>query len=179
MNLDGLGIATTTDKSSVFHSYLPLYQKLFSGFREPVTLLEIGIQFGNSIKVWKQYWPHSLIIGMDSVDNRIFGLESDRCHLYFRDAYTNESVALMGNYRPFNIIIDDGSHLVEHQQFVIKNYSWLLGPNGLLIVEDVPGMETVQTLVESVPPEFFHATIDLRTAQQNTQDSILFLVWRK
>ena len=179
MNLDGLGIATTTDKSSIFHCYLPLYQKLFGGFREPVVLLEIGIQFGNSIKVWKEYFPHSLIVGMDSVDNKVEGLDSDRCHLYFRDAYTNESVALVGNYRPFNIIIDDGSHAVEHQQFVVRNYSYLLSPNGLLIIEDVPGMDTVPKLVEVLPEHFFHATVDLRSAQLNTQDSILFLVWRK
>lgn len=176
LNLDGLGVAAATDKSSLRHSYLSFYQKLFGGFREPVTFLEIGIQFGNSIKVWKEYFPKSLIIGMDSIDNKVEGLESDRCHLYFRDAYTNESMALMGNYRPFNIIIDDGSHAVLDQQFVIRNYSYLLSPNGVLVIEDVPGMEAIPVLAESVPEGFYYATVDLRI---NSPDSILFLVWRK
>jgi len=179
MNLDGLCLGTTTDKSSLFHCYAPFYQKLFGGFREPITLLEIGIQFGNSIKVWQEYFPHSIIVGIDSVDNKVDGLETDKCHMYYRDAYSNGTLALLGNYRPFNLIIDDGSHLPEHQEFVIKNYSYLLGPNGILIIEDVPGLETVPRLVEAVPEHFFHATVDLRSAEVNTSDSILFLVWRK
>jgi len=182
MTLDELGVRSATDKSSLRHHYLNLYELIFRRLRKrPISLLEIGVQFGCSIRLWKEYFAHGFIVGVDAVDNGI-ELESDRCQMFFKDAYTNEAVATIGNYRPFNIIIDDGSHTPEHQQFVVKNYSHLLSPDGVLVVEDVLAHETIPSLKGVLPEGFSYSAIDMIEGLKGLAllaDSRLFLVWRK
>lgn len=182
--LNDFGLKYQTDKSTMHHCYLPFYELIFQKFLIPVNLLEIGIQFGCSLRTWRDYFgQQSTIVGIDSVDNHIGDVAPTL--LIHGDAYTPEMVNELekrckesADYR-FHIIIDDGSHLVEHQRFVVANYHRLLADYGILIIEDVPGTEVIPRLVEVLPAGFDHATVDLRTAEVGTHDSILFLMWRK
>lgn len=183
MNLDDIGIRHGADKSSMRHHYLDLYALLFHRYHnKPVSLLEIGIQFGCSIRLWKDYFTDAFILGMDAIDNKMEGLESDRCRLYFMDAYTYKAVMTASNHRPFEIIIDDGSHTPEHQQFVVRHYSHLLSPDGILMVEDVLSPDTIPLLKEQLPEGFSYAAVDMTEGLHGLDplaDSRLFFVWRK
>ena len=177
MSLDEIGIKFQTDKSTINHSYLPFYELFFP--EHLTNFLEIGVQFGNSIKVWRERYPDANVVGIDAIDNGLSSTEQLNEFL-LGNAYSCQMVSQVREVSPgWAIIIDDGSHIITDQQFVIANYSHLLYAEGILIVEDVPGMIAIPELVEAVPEGFYHAVVDLRTAQHNTQDSILFLVWRK
>ena len=55
-----------TDKGTR-HSYIPIYEELFpSENRKDIkNVLEIGIAWGGSIKLWSDYFPNAKICGID------------------------------------------------------------------------------------------------------------------
>lgn len=132
----------TTDKygtSNDTHTYLDVYDKIFKRFQKhPINLLEIGIYKGDSLNLWSEYFdPSSHIYGLDSDMNQGKVNLRENISLIEKDAYSKETVDfLKNNYPKFDIIIDDGGHVVETQIFFIKNYFEILSDNGILIIED-------------------------------------------
>ena len=52
-----------TDKSE---EYLASYERCFAGFRTaPITLLEVGINAGGSLLMWRDYFLQGTIVGID------------------------------------------------------------------------------------------------------------------
>jgi len=91
-------------------------------------ILEIGVggygdheAGGNSLRMWKAYFPHSQIFGLDLYDKRQH--EESRIRIFQGDqgsaAVLRRVAASIG---PLDIIIDDGSHL-NHQ--LIRKFSAL------------------------------------------------------
>ena len=100
-------------------------------------ILEIGIYKGDSLNLWAEYFTNSEIYGVDCQISQIdVDLNSNINIIEMADAYSDEAIKTLGNIGKFNIIIDDGSHRVEHQKYVIENYCDLLTDNGILIIED-------------------------------------------
>jgi RHS repeat-associated protein len=62
MTLDEIGLKFGTDKSSIYHNYLPFYERYRN---EPMKLLEIGVAGGASLAMWTEYFPNSAIVGAD------------------------------------------------------------------------------------------------------------------
>lgn len=111
--------------------------------RKKITLLEIGIGGdeepevgGNSLRMWRRYFPKAQIVGLDLFDKSSHAEERIRI---FRGDQSDEAtlrqiVAEIG--RP-DIVIDDGSHINRH---VIKSFEVLfplLADNGIYAVEDM------------------------------------------
>lgn len=176
MSLDEIGVKNATDKSSLNHHYLGLYEAIFRNIDvlNDIRILEVGIQFGNSLRTWKDYFPFPLITGIDSVDN---GVAIDRVNIIIADAY-KESTLLLLNGREFDLIIDDGSHDPTHQLFFIQNYHKLLSEQGLLIVEDVLTRDCALMLKNNRPEGFNYSIVDM-TEGDSVVDSRLFLMWRE
>jgi hypothetical protein len=64
--LNEIGLKNNTDKSSTIHDYLKKYEKYFPFKRDDkITLLEIGVLNGSSVKSWKEYFVNANIIGVD------------------------------------------------------------------------------------------------------------------
>ena len=54
-----------TDKHTT-HSYDTVYHQLLSGKRDSVTsVLEIGVREGDSLRVWREYFPNATIHGIE------------------------------------------------------------------------------------------------------------------
>ena len=52
-----------TDKGST-HSYIEFYERLLEPYRQkPCTLMEIGVAWGGSLKMWRDFLPQAKIIG--------------------------------------------------------------------------------------------------------------------
>lgn len=175
LNLTEIANRNQTDKSS-HHFYTTLYELLFRNYKalDDVRILEVGIQFGNSLRTWKDYFPFPLITGIDSVDN---GVSIDRVNILIADAY-KESTLLLLNGREFDLCIDDGSHDPTHQLFFVQNYQKLLSENGLLIVEDVPTKDCALMLKNNRPEGFNYTIVDM-TEGNSMVDSRLFIMWRQ
>ena len=69
-SLEDIGRKWGTDKSTVLHHYLNFYERFLSPIRSDVKkVLEIGVLFGQSVKMWRDYFPNAQIVGFDGIDD--------------------------------------------------------------------------------------------------------------
>lgn len=121
-----------------WNSYFDAYEKHFSKYtNQHVKILEIGVFKGGSLQMWKNYFgPQSKIIGMD-LNPECAQYEEDQIEIFIGDQSNISDLSrLVEKYKNFDIIIDDGSHINEHQ---IKTFEFLfdyLNFGGIYLVED-------------------------------------------
>jgi hypothetical protein len=137
-----------TDKNS-YHSYIEnFYEREFEPFQEClIDLLEIGIETGGSLKLWKEYFLNSKsIVGVDISDERIDQRYKNIAGvtMNFGDAYDQR---FSDQFDQFDIIIDDGPHTLETQIKSIEFYLPKLKQNGLFIIEDIQRVEHFDVLI--------------------------------
>jgi hypothetical protein len=175
-----------TDKDTV-HYYVDSYEQLLRPFtNRRCNLLEIGIESGGSAIMWYEHLPKSTLYLLDCQDitkaQITSAMDPSRWSLTLRDAYTPGAVATMQQKCPggFDIIIDDGPHTLESQQFVVVNYLPLLNHGGVLVIEDIAEFQYVEILEHCVPAssEYGIEVIDLRSVK-NRFDDVLFVVRRR
>jgi hypothetical protein len=106
-----------TDKASSGHNYLDFYETFFAPLRHKqlTNLLEIGVFEGASRKTWPEYFPNSKIIGADIFpEARRF--ERDRVIIEVLDQSNIDDLTRLSlKHGPFDLVIEDGSHMWEHQ----------------------------------------------------------------
>lgn len=132
-----------TDKWN-YHWYTQHYQRHFHSLRKNrLKILEIGVgghadprSGGNSLRMWKDYFPNSMIYGIDIHDKST--LEEKRIRIFRGDQtdeqFLNEVVRKTG---PLDIVIDDGSHENAHVLATFRVLFPLLSDNGIYAIEDV------------------------------------------
>lgn len=151
LSLEEIGVKHGTGKSSLTCDYLRFYDLLFRGWRnKPINLLEIGVQFGHSLRTWRDYFPEARITGIDITDN---GVAKEGFSVIIGDAYNDAIKQRIHGF--YHIIIDDGSHNPDDQRFVVMNYPHLLTRDGILIVEDVLSKDTIPVLIDAIPHNNF------------------------
>lgn len=131
-----------TDKNTL-HSYMDVYEKIFEKYRnDPVSMLEVGVASGGSLKLWKDFFKEgSCISGIDNWDfakhdsSAIF--TQDQANDLGVELFEGDAKTFQSN-KKFDIIIDDGSHELEDIVLTLKNLWWNLKSGGLYVVEDVP-----------------------------------------
>lgn len=126
------------------HSYARHYDHHFASIRKrPLTVLEIGVggydnpnAGGESLRVWKWFFPNSQIVGIDHhpktaiEEARIRTFQGSQADASFLERVVSE----IG--RP-DIIIDDGSHLNAHVIAAFQALFPLLKDDGIYVVEDL------------------------------------------
>jgi hypothetical protein len=138
LTLDALGLRFGTDKSSQVHDYLSFYEFFFKQIRDQeLKLLEIGVYFGASLRLWKEYFPNGAIVGADiNPDAKAYA--EDRILIEIVDQSNIEELVALGvKHGPFDIVIEDGSHLWEHQLTTFKTLFPFLKNGGYYIAEDL------------------------------------------
>lgn len=141
-DLTKLAIFCGTDKG-LGHFYTPHYQQFFRKFKfKRIKLLEIGVggykdpsEGGNSLRMWKMYFPFAQIFSIDIFDKK--NIEEPRIRIY-QGSQTDEAFLkdLIDKIGSPTIIVDDGSHMNEH---VIRSFELLfpfLKPGGIYAIED-------------------------------------------
>ena len=101
-------LETGTDKSSAFHNYTRIYSKYLSKFKAaPIKFLEIGIYYGNSVKLWERYFPNADLHFIDIDPNQIH-YHSIRSHYHFVDQANKKALSnfVIGEGGDFDVIID-------------------------------------------------------------------------
>jgi hypothetical protein len=134
VSLDEIGLAQGTDKASHGHDYLRVYEPLIPA-DVPVKLLEVGWYEGASMRTWREYLhPESIVVGVD-INQPADPV--DGVHFRKVDATSGEIERVADEFGPFDVIVDDGSHLSRH---VIQTLLLLweeVAPGGLYIIEDL------------------------------------------
>jgi len=170
-----------TDKNTS-HSYIDyFYEEEFSKYQDkPISLLEIGINNGSSFELWREYFKNAeQLVGIDVREDFVFPIFKflKGVTYYFRDAYDEE----FANSLPqFDIIIDDGSHTMDHQVRFIDLYLNHLKSGGVMIIEDIdlgkyPTIkETLISMIEN-NQEVSYDWLDLRHVKKRDDDVMLII----
>jgi SAM-dependent methyltransferase len=119
--------------------YLPIYEKHFSRYvNRPLNILEIGCLHGGSLQMWKKYLgPYANIVAID-IDPAAMAHEEDQISVRIGDQSNRlflESV--LAEFGDFDIVIDDGSHICEHQLQSFKVLYSHVKDDGIYVVEDL------------------------------------------
>ena len=144
---------------AIGHSYSPIYYEFFKEIKETSNhILEIGVGsheimdplcgdqyiIGASLFAWKDFFENSLIFGLDTDPSCIF--ETDRIQCIYADQSNPKSLekainqirknlAIPSIY--FNIILDDGSHVVSDMLTSFNTLGKYVSPGGFYIIEDI------------------------------------------
>jgi len=142
MNLNKLGEIYGTDKIGG-HFYTPHYMTHLKRFKfKKINLLEIGVgghenplSGGQSLRMWKKYFPFGRIFSLDIYDKS--SLQENRIKIFKGSQVDKDFLNEVSDYiGELDIIIDDGSHINEH---VIETFNILfpkLKVGGIYIIED-------------------------------------------
>lgn len=147
-DLDVLARFYGTDKSSRHHDYAHIYQAHLAPIRRKArSVLEIGVggetsttgyastAGGQSLRMWADYFPRAEIIGIDIHAKEVAGPRIT----FERGDQSDPGFLghLVTRYGPFDVVVDDGSHIGRH---IIASYSALwdaVKPMGFYIIEDL------------------------------------------
>ncbi len=168
-----------TDKRSKHH-YTPTYYELLKD-RTVRRVLEIGIAFGASLRMWSEYFPTALIFGFDRnpdcmfTDDRIttiLGNQTDEASVIAAAERAREQFGI-------DLIIDDGDHDADMQIKTMKTLLPYVSPDGVYVIEDVKcgdgWADDPNNIAGQVPPGFIARTV--RTSRKKG-DSVLIIVER-
>jgi hypothetical protein len=154
-----------------FHSYIEKYELFFEEFRnKKINILEIGVLNGKSVLLWKEFFKDANIYAVDINNKDHLKLKDEKTFILHSDATKNDFLNLIKNIR-FDIIIDDGSHILIDQINSFKLLKNSLKEKSLYIIEDV-----FYSHINSIQNEFnnIFEVLDLRH-ERNVDDNILMV----
>ncbi len=148
-----IGKKYDTDKSSQrnnvtdvrhCHPYTLFYDGLFKNSKNKnLKIAELGILYGASLLMWKEYFVNSEIYGFDYnpylINDFKRKFNNDRITLSSIDVTSKNSIVKVFSELNilYDIIIEDTTHNFEDQIRVIENTYKYLKPGGVLIIEDI------------------------------------------
>jgi SAM-dependent methyltransferase/uncharacterized coiled-coil DUF342 family protein len=127
--------------SDKWEAYYDVYGSIFSEYRkEPVSVLEIGIQNGGFLEILSLYfWNAKAIVGCD-IDPKCGELKytDNKIHIVLGDIKDKNNVErILKISDTYDIIIDDGSHTHEDIIKAFINLFPHLKDGGIYIIEDL------------------------------------------
>jgi hypothetical protein len=129
--------ARDTDKGPGQHNYTELYERLFLQWKdEPITIFEIGVAAGGSLKMWQDYFTQARIFAVDIEPKTAF--DNARVRTFVADQANRDQLkaAIDAAGEP-HILIDDGGHTMEQQQVSLGYLFEHVRPGGYYVIEDV------------------------------------------
>jgi len=161
------------DKGTI-HNYIKNYEKELEPYRFlPITLLEIGVFHGHSLRMWREYFPNARIIGIDMMQPT---LPMDGIEFYICDQNNPMQLASIFFDTKFDVIIDDGSHIIEHQIKSIQTLFKNVNEGGKYIIEDIQNLESD---MERFKTEFIAPDTVYDTRKDNNRHDDVLLIWNK
>ena len=121
-----------------FH-YLEIYDKYMSKFRgEEITLLEIGVENGGSLEMWKEYFgPKVKIYGVD-INPNCKMYEEEQIEIFIGSQEDEKFLESLKTKIPkLDIIIDDGGHTMRQQIVTYEQMISHMTDESIYICEDL------------------------------------------
>lgn len=131
-NLDAIGLAYRTDKSSLYHDYLKqIYEPLV--FEIPVkVIVEFGVHLGASLKTFRDFFPEAVVYGVDIRPCPFRGIHPRV--KFIRDDYRNVATPIPD---VCDLIIDDASHVAHDILAGFAAHGWRVRAGGYYVIEDL------------------------------------------
>ncbi|MDE5832162.1 MAG: glycosyltransferase 61 family protein [Desulfovibrio sp.] len=119
------------------HEYFDLYEQIFEPLRDKYfCLLELGIYKGQSLNMWREFFPKALIVGVDITDKDFGPIHPEiRVELITGDD-RRRLANIIKEYNP-TIVIDDASHTWADQINSFITVFRLLEPGAYYLIEAI------------------------------------------
>jgi hypothetical protein len=169
-----------------WRNYPDVYHRYLERFRgAKFRMLEIGVAEGGSLEVWRKYFgPEAIVFGIDinpacaKLDGKAgkvrIGSQDDADFLH-------KVVAEMGG---IDVVLDDGSHVADHQRASFNILFPLLNDHGVYLCEDTHTaywrgwyaggykrknnfLETVKGLVDDIHADFHNRGESMKGASRS------------
>jgi hypothetical protein len=137
-------IAVRHGSDKITHGFIPLYAAHLAPWRtKPLHLLEIGVggydeptRGGASLRMWADYFPNARIVGLDLREK---DLDLPPSVTIVRGSQADPEVLdrLLADHGPFDVVIDDGSHVNAHRNMTFGHLFPCLPIGGLYVFEDL------------------------------------------
>jgi cephalosporin hydroxylase len=122
-----------TDKGN--HGYLAIYEQILAPMRETyLPILELGVGQGGSLKMWREFFPNASIHGVEIRPVENLG---PRITVHQGDTGDPDFLAEIGKIGPFALVIDDASHLGDHQELAFRTFWPRVAPGCIYAIEDL------------------------------------------
>ena len=133
--LTEIGLRHRTDKAYE-HGFTDAYYEYFKEYTNP-KILEIGVYNGASMETYSEFFNHECdITGIDNGEQ-----------LNYTPLRSNIKIVIADQDRPqelsnavadsYDIIVDDGSHFIEHQINCYEALKQKVNKGGIYIIEDL------------------------------------------
>ena len=129
----------TDDRSlTKWMHYFQIYEREMGRFlKTPVSFLEIGIFKGGSLPMWLDYFPKGSTLTFIDIDPACKAHEIDGTNVRIGNQADPAFLAeLAAEFGPFDVILDDGSHINAHQITSFEHLWPHVKNGGLYMVED-------------------------------------------
>lgn len=142
------------------HEYTPVYYDLLENRRPFVrTVLEIGVNYGCSLRMWRDFFPRAMVIGLDSNAGALFTEERIKCYAADQGREDDLLRAMFDIHQDFpgmdfDLIVDDGSHETAHQILTMKTLLPFMAPAGYYVIEDLQVDCKPEIIGAHIPPGF-------------------------
>lgn len=115
-----------------FDEYYRAYEREMP--ENPKRILEIGVQTGDSLLMWKERYPNALVVG---VDNDPTCGRPDGIPVVIGDGHDPDTLdAVWQEFGPFDVVIDDGSHNWADQIRTFEHLIPKMSGGSLYVCED-------------------------------------------
>jgi hypothetical protein len=165
MRLHDLGLKHGTDKCDASHrfegeSYLDVYERYLDPLRgNKINLLELGVRQGNSLRMWKEYFPNAHILGVD-FDPNSKHYEEGRIEVLIASQDDRPLLDSLAEHAGgFDVIIDDASHINHLTAASFRILFPHLRGGGYYIIEDL-GMSWVDYSKHADNPNFMEGVLE-------------------
>lgn len=167
------------------HTYIDVYEEILKPYRGKVNFLEIGLFSGQSMLMWEQYFNAGKVYGIDISDQPHGGLKDLRpmiaegTHdIIIMDGTSKTDIEKHFKGVKFDVIIDDGSHNIEHQLESYKHFKSHIAKGGIYIIEDIQDLDANRRLFENIDPKKNIEILDRRNIK-NRYDDVMVIITDK
>jgi cephalosporin hydroxylase len=119
--------------------YFPVYERHLRRFVDrPILFLEIGVGEGGSLQMWKKFFgPHARLVGLD-INSRCKEYEETQIDVRIGDQSNPAFLdAVLEEFGAPDIVVDDGSHIMDHVVASFRALYPRVDRNGVYLVEDL------------------------------------------
>lgn len=180
--LNELGLKYRTDKAvdgkrgepGKGHDYLRIYERFSVLERtEVLKVLEIGVQKGASIRMWEEYFPNATIYGLDIAESAL-NVTGDRIRIQLVDQSDAAALQAFAEQNgPFDLIVEDGSHIWSHQIIGLQTLLPHLKPGGASTSSKICTPATLRSLANREADRRTIRAEMLRKGSRGQQSTIL------
>lgn len=164
------------------HSYVDVYQELLAPYRHTAkNILEIGLMNGESLRVWTEYFDGK-VYGMDCSETPLQGMADLRpimaegkYNICIGDATSESDIEKYFKDVEFDLVIDDGNHLMASQLETFRLLKNKMANGSLYIIEDIQNIDAHRNVFENMEGGKEIEIIDRRHIKRRYDDVIVII----